>query len=417
MANMRETLKRHMPRPLAEAVIKARAALSAPPLEDIKLHDYALVRDDSDRPRLTLVIPSISPAQAFGGVTTGLDIFLALGAATGFDLRIMLDDFDDAPDRVLVDKRAAGLGLNPADIELLPRTADSPTVAVRARDVFFSYNWWITLNLNGLLQAQAETFGAAPPPLIYLMQEYEPAFYPFSSTHMLARLAFDSPMPCWGIFNSSQLHDYCVMQGHAVERSYVFEPRLADGLRPFVNETVAKKRQILVYGRPTIPRNCFSLIEKGLIAWAATGRAGGWDLVSAGIQHKPIDLGNGQQLRSLGKLSIDGYARLLQESAVGISLMSSPHPSYPPLEMAHFGVRTITNAFANKDLSSAHANILSLRDVRPAALADAIGRECDAFDADPDAGWARLDAASPFLTPGPFEYIPILARDLVDRLR
>jgi hypothetical protein len=45
---------------------------------------------------------------------------------------------------------------------------------------------------------------------------------------------------------------------------------------------------------------------------------------------------------------------------MGISLMVSPHPSYPPLEMSRFGVKTITNTYANKDLSSFNENIVSL---------------------------------------------------------
>ena len=42
-------------------------------------------------------------------------------------------------------------------------------------------------------------------------------------------------------------------------------------------------------------------------------------------------------------------------SAIGISLMVSPHPSYPPLEMAHLGMLVLTNGFGAKDLSTWHA--------------------------------------------------------------
>lgn len=40
------------------------------------------------------------------------------------------------------------------------------------------------------------------------------------------------------------------------------------------------------------------------------------------------------------------------DTYAGISLMSSPHPSYPPLEMSVFGIKVITNNYSNKDLSS-----------------------------------------------------------------
>jgi hypothetical protein len=66
------------------------------------------------------------------------------------------------------------------------------------------------------------------------------------------------------------------------------------------------------------------------------------------------------------------YANLLLESAVGVSFMVSPHPSYPPLEMSHFGLYTITNSYANKDLSQYHENIVSLKQLTPLSIAEAI---------------------------------------------
>ena len=75
-------------------------------------------------------------------------------------------------------------------------------------------------------------------------------------------------------------------------------------------------------------------------------------------------------MASLGKLSLTDYAELLRRTAVGLSLMASPHPSYPPLEMAHFGVRTVTNSYTCKDLSKSHANILSLPDVSAERIAE-----------------------------------------------
>ena len=72
-------------------------------------------------------------------------------------------------------------------------------------------------------------------------------------------------------------------------------------------------------------------------------------------------LAKGRYLTSVGKLTLDEYARVLSESAIGISLMVSPHPSYPPLEMAAFGAIVITNGYQNKNLSISFSdNIYSL---------------------------------------------------------
>lgn len=67
-------------------------------------------------------------------------------------------------------------------------------------------------------------------------------------------------------------------------------------------------------------------------------------------------------------------------SYAGISLMISPHPSYPPLEMSTFGVRTITNCYENKDLSGFNNNIISLRACNPELIMDTLCTLCDNYD-------------------------------------
>ena len=106
-------------------------------------------------------------------------------------------------------------------------------------------------------------------------------------------------------------------------------------------------------------------------------------------------------LQSLGKLTLDVYAELLRSSAIGISLMISPHPSYPPLEMAHLGLLVLTNRYAEKDLSTWHPNISSLRAMTPEALAADLADVCSRFDADPAAGDTTVPRLSQFLETGP----------------
>ena len=73
-----------------------------------------------------------------------------------------------------------------------------------------------------------------------------------------------------------------------------------------------------------------------------------------------------------GKASLEDYADYLSRALIGVSLMISPHPSYPPLEMAEAGLATITNGFAGKDLHRRFENITSLTCLDPRSLADAI---------------------------------------------
>jgi hypothetical protein len=80
-----------------------------------------------------------------------------------------------------------------------------------------------------------------------------------------------------------------------------------------------------------------------------------------------------QNMEIGGKASLEDYADHLNRAAVGISLMISPHPSYPPLEMAEAGVLTITNNYGCKDLSRRFPEIIPIERVDGELLAGAIG--------------------------------------------
>jgi O-antigen biosynthesis protein len=414
MPQLRELIKRTIPGWLRNAVVDLRETFAAPALENIVLHDYTAVRDTVTRPRLSLVIPSVHPEGAFGGVTTAVDIFLETCLRTGADARVITDDFERSLDRSFIDRRASALGLKPGTVEIVPRTLEIPLIPVRSQDIFIAYNWYIALNLRSLIDQQVTCFGGEQRPVLYIIQDYEPLFYKFSSTHMLSRLAFDPGRPCWGIFNSSQLHTFFEAQGHQLERSYVFEPKLPRGLRPGLEAgPIAKAKRILVYGRPQIPRNCFPAVEKGLKLWAERyPQFADWTMVSAGLPHKPVPIAPGRALTSLGKLPLDEYAKLLRTTSVGLSLMASPHPSYPPLEMAHFGALTITNRYANKDLGTAHDNFISLPDIDAATIAAALATACERFEADPDIGWKGSSHVPSYLDKADWTFLAELAADL-----
>jgi beta-1,2-rhamnosyltransferase WsaF-like protein len=398
MPPFREFVKRALPTSMREALATVRDKLAFPLLEDIVLHGYEFIRDPVPDARLSLVIPTILPRTAFGGVVTGIEIFLEIGKRTGVDLRILLDDFE-AIDLTVVEKCALRIGLEFTEIEVVPRRSWVPRVPVRANDVFCTFNWWTTLNIIPLIHEQGRVFGGSVKPCLYIIQEYEPMFYRMSSTHMMARAAFEPASRCWGLFNSSELYAFFKAQGHRMERTLVFEPKISRSMLPFLTiEAPIKTRQLLVYGRASVPRNCFPAIEKGLQLWAQRyPEFSDWKVLSAGLPHPPIQLGPHRVMTSLGKLSLEDYAKILRSSAVGLSLMASPHPSYPPLEMAHFGLRTITNSYANKDLSTSHPNILSIRDITPDSIADALAQACRAFEAEPAVGWAARSNRPSFL--------------------
>lgn len=419
MSGLRDFLKRHAPGPARAALARLRGVLGPAPIETQVLRDYQFAPDPDAGPRLNLVVPGLDPASAFGGVTTCVEFLLRLGpllrdagpGGTPVGLRLLTERADPLEATVVpAVARAAGQSLS--GVTLVP-AAPGSRIATGRGDVFIAYNWWTSLNIQPVLAAQAAHFGVARLPKIHFLQDYEPQFYEFSSAHLLARLAFDLDWPLWTIVNSVELKAYFDRMGHRAARAHVFEPRLAPALRPFAADLAAatKRRRILAYARPQIPRNCYTLVARTLELWSETPESQGWEVVSAGAAHPPLPLAGGRRLEPLGKLSLEAYGALLRETAVGLSLMSSPHPSYPPIEMAHFGVRTLTSGYADKALGNRHANIVCQNDVRPASLAATLAALCAAFDRDPAIGLAG-HAPTPGFLDGGFDCLDALAADL-----
>jgi hypothetical protein len=244
---------------------------------------------------------------------------------------------------------------------------------------------WTTAHYIILLREALERSGAPPKvPFIYLIQDFEPGFYAWSSRYLFAAATYTKPEQTIAAFNTQLLKDYFEAQGYAFPASYVFEPRLNPKLASYQSRllTHKKRRLILIYGRPSTPRNAFELVVETLFAFAESYKdAARWEILSLGESHETVSLPNGLSIKTEGKVTLDRYAQHLLDASVGLALMVSPHPSYPPLEMAEFGVRVITNRFANKDLSGRTKNIVSMADARPTALAKALADACDAFEA------------------------------------
>ena len=77
-----------------------------------------------------------------------------------------------------------------------------------------------------------------------------------------------------------------------------------------------------------------------------------WEFWGMGEAFHPIGLGAGATLVPAPWRDLAGYAEQMRESDILLSLMLSPHPSYPPLEMAASAGLVVTTTFANKSASA-----------------------------------------------------------------
>lgn len=332
----------------------------------------------SARPRINLLVPTINPRQTFGGVATALRVFRNVSAALGddWDQRIVVTD-------ALVEPQAYqgydgyeavpyGPALDREKRQIVDASErDGGRLNLRAGDVFIASAWWTARHIFDLESDRRRYFGGDLP-FIYLIQDDEPYFYGWSTRFSLAESTYRRGARTLAIVNSEELFD---------DLSARYEFSRAWCLPYKTNEAISQRlaaapreRLILVYGRPSVHRNLFELTVAALVAWQQRDPifASRWSIVFLGEEFSETWLEPLQNARVRGKAELEEYAGYLNRALVGLSLMVSPHPSYPPLEMAEAGMFVVANGYGAKDLSSRFDNIVSVRDLDDRSISRAV---------------------------------------------
>ena len=159
------------------------------------------------------------------------------------------------------------------------------------------------------------------------------------------------------VINSTLLRDYLFQ--HRIgrfsdpehrDRAISFEPAVVTESFHY-SPRINGRRTFLFYARPISGvRNLFEIgvaaiqtaIDQGLLDPEE------WSFIGMGEPFTPLSLGRGATLECAPWLGFDDYAAQMRQADVLLSLMLSPHPSYPPLEMAACGGLAITSVYANK---------------------------------------------------------------------
>ncbi len=362
------------------------------------INRFQPLRTGSDEMRLNLVIPTLRATRVFAGISSALT-FLQKLALPGVKCRIIVIS-NEAYDEHTTFAVPGFVHERNADRSLF--FANEGTLIETGRNDLFIYTSWKTAYaFQPLLEWQKKTYRLTGRKAVYLIQDYEPGFFAWSTEYSLAESTYSSdPDSIAAVFNSEELYTYFRRHGYEFAYELFFRPSLNVKLKEILlkymersrrpgGDVPPRKKRILIYGRPSEHRNAFEIIRYSLEEWSRTyPGAEEWDIVSLGEGFEDIRLQN-NTIRSRGKVSLETYARYMLTSYAGISLMISPHPSYPPLEMSTFGVRTITNQFENKDLAPFNPNIISLRSPSPAKIVESLTKICDEYgshsaDFDPD---------------------------------
>lgn len=311
---------------------------------------------NAPRPSLNILLPSLNPNEMFAGILTAVDMGLE-ATRHGVPVRFIATDLPVANaqhSRAFIQDRAPDLPPQLLSIVDGSQPADLPA---HRGDRFVATAWWTAYCARDLCVA-----GYMHDTFAYLIQDFEPGFYAWGQEHGMATASYD--LNFTPIFNTSYLRRYFAGMGYgfADDRAMTLRPAIhVPRYAGLARAATGSQRQLALYGRPEVSRNMFPLAVESIAKFIATAGLGPKDIkvVSAGMKHSDIALPNGVRLHSLGKLPLQDYPRFLCESDVGLALMYSPHPSHLPIEMAAAGVKTVTNAFTQKDLSTLGPHIWS----------------------------------------------------------
>jgi glycosyltransferase involved in cell wall biosynthesis len=341
--------------------------------------------DLADRPTLNLLLPVVGMGSMSGGPNTLLNIAARVAARANLPMRLVSTDHSpDADWNPIIEhvRALSGLGDRLPTITIDDAHDRAVPFHIGENDAFIVSAYWNAhMARAALAHTRAKRF-------LYTIQDFEPGLHAWGTEHALAlnSYGFDH-LP---IVNTSLLADHlkAVKAGRFADPAFaddalIFEPAVdATRFHPPTPEDLTQsngKRTLLFYARPlTAQRNLFEIGLKAIQIAAEHGVFADepWDLLFIGEQLPEVPLAPGVSIKSSPWLGYDAYAALMRRCDVLLSLMLSPHPSYPPLEAAACGTRVVTNTYGTKTqarLDALSPHFLAVEPT-PEAVADALIR-------------------------------------------
>ena len=340
-----------------------------------------LARELADRPALNVLVPALGMKNMTGGPNTAVNLAYRL-AALGVPIRLVSADMPIDPDPKAFWRHVRALADIDAElpnVELVDASDRTQPLTIGANDVFMATAWWTAqMAKYAISHTRHQRF-------LYLIQEYEPLLHPSSTPQALAEETYRlDHIP---IVNTTLLRDFLATERvgpfadpEFAERAIVFEPAI--NISRFYPDRMAtdglsRRRRLLLYARPRSGvRNAFELGVAALqkLIFEGAFDPAEWEFLGMGDPFAAVDLGRGAQLVSVPWLDFDSYARQMRTSDLLLSPMLSPHPSYPPLEMAASGRPVVTTTFATKTAARLAAISPNIIGVEPTieAIADGL---------------------------------------------
>jgi hypothetical protein len=300
--------------------------------------------DRRAEPTLTVLTNSVDADLLFGDVATALVVGAILARCTRARLRLVTRHTPPDPAALGEILKAHKVNWNGATDFVHMPVGDARPLSLGRDDTVLTTSWWTT-------RAVLSSVNAAR--VLYLLQEDERMFYPHGDSRL--RCAETLSEPNLRVLVSTRfLFDYLADGPDPLlrlrERGHWFEPAFPAFPRPETVRPQNGNQNFFFYARPN---NDQTLYWRGLEVIDAVMRDGllpsrEWNLHFVGRELPDMELPGGVRPIVWAKLQWSKYAELVSQMDLGLCLMDTPHPSYPPLELAASGAAVVTNAHGCK---------------------------------------------------------------------
>lgn len=294
-------------------------------------------------PQVVLVTDSVSRGSLFGGVATAILLAGFVARAKGWNLQVVCRQ--EAPDAASIARILAMNGIelgNRLTASFIDSCSARSEIGLGHGDLVITTSWWTTESVVAAIGTER---------VFYLLQEDERMFYPMDDEHRRASALLNRP-DIRLIINTELLYRHLEVTGlpALAGRATWFEPAFAhkrQAIQP--SDESARRQRLFFYARPGHPRNLYYL---GLEVLQTAARRGvldldrwevhffGSNLVATSIAGMPVICHD--------SVNWQAYVERLSTADAAVSLMYTPHPSYPPLDLAALGVPVLTNRFGVK---------------------------------------------------------------------
>lgn len=324
------------------------------------------VVDANVKPRLTMITDSIEGGSLMGGVGTAIIYSIIKANSIGANLRIITrtekGSNTDLSNFLKIYKLEIKENIY---IEHLSIENKGGQIEKMKDEVFITTSWWTTWSALSSIN---------PANIIYILQEDERMFYPFGDDRFKCEEILRNKDIKF-LINSELLFKHFVSEGfnNISQRGRWFEPAFPADIyhpRPKVEKS---KRKFFFYARPNNPRNLFwhglEILNEALLRNLISKEE--WEIYLVGKNVPQVILHDDYRPVILEGLTWAEYAEFIGTVDIGLSLMYTPHPSYPPLDLAASGAVVVTNKYEVKDNLNNYSNniICSHLDINSMLLA------------------------------------------------